>query len=331
MSLASKTQVGMKDEVTPGTEVVVTKFQEFTQESVKSRYGRTDSAGMRSGQRAQRSDRFVPYLMGAAGGYQFEVLTKGFAFWLKHMLGSVATSGPTDTTAYTHTGTVGAMLGQAFTWQVNRPFHPADTDQAWTFAGGKVTKWKLSNKVDGMLVCDLDLDFMSGVTATALATASYPSSMQNLSWAGGLVTIGGSSYDITDIEIACDNQMKVGKDRQYLRNSTAPKEPVESKYRDITWKIAADNDALTQINRARATLASGAGAQIIASWTGPVLVGAATVYPSVTATIPFARFDGDDPTVGSSDPLTTPLSGVGLYDGSNSPVTIAVVTAETTP
>lgn len=331
MSLASKFQVGMKDETTPGTLVTVTKFQEAVSENVKGRYGRTDSNGMRSGQRVERSDRFVPYTFGGAGAYSFEVLTKGFAFWLKHMLGTVATTGPTDTTAYTHTGTVGPMLGQSFTWQANRPFHPTDTDQAWTYGGGKVPTWKLTNSVDAMLLCELGLDFMNEDTATALASASYPTAMQSLSWAGGLVTIGGSSYDILDIEIACDNQMKVGKDRQYVRNSTLPKEPVESKYRNVTWKITADNDSLTQINRARATLASTAGAAIVASWTGPVLVGAATVFPSVTVTIPFARFDGETPTANNMDPITVPLSGKGLYDGTNSPVTIAVVTAETTP
>lgn len=331
MSAASRAQVGWKEEGTVGTIITPTRFMEFNSEGVKGRYGRTDSAGMRSGQRVQRSDRFVPYLFGGAGPYTFEVLTKGFAAWLKQMLGSVATTGPTDTTAYTHTGTVGPMLGQSFTWQVNRPFHPTDTDQAWTYSGGKVPNWKLSNSVDAMLMCELGLDFMGEDTATALAAASYPTAMQNLSWAGGLVTIGGSSFDILDIEISCDNQMKVGKDRQYLRNSTLPKEAVESKYRDVSWKITADNDTLTQINRARATLASTAGAALVASWTGPVLAGAATVFPSVTVTIPFARFDGENPTVGSQDPLTTPLSGKGLYDGTNSPVTIAVVSAESTP
>jgi hypothetical protein len=88
-----------------------------------------------------------------------------------------------------------------------------------------------------------------------------------------------------------------------------PKEAVESKYRNVTWKITADNDTLTQINRARATLASTAGAQIIASWTGPVLAGAATVFPSVTVTIPFARFDGETPTANNMDPITIAALG----------------------
>ncbi len=224
---------------------------------------------------------------------------------------------------------MGTLLGNSFTWQVNRPFHPADTDQAWTYAGGKVDKWKLSSKIDGMLMCDLSLDFATEDTATALAVATYPTSMQSLSWAGGLVTIGGSAYDIIDVEISCDNQLKVGKDRQYMRNNAAPKEQVESKYRNVSWKITADNDVLTQINRARATVPANTGAQIVASWTGPVLVGAATVYPSVTVTIPFARFDGENPTVNNMDPVTMPLSGKGLYDGTNSPVTIATVSAET--
>jgi hypothetical protein len=68
-----------------------------------------------------RSDRRVPYIMGAGGSVSFSVLSKGFGFWLAQSLGTVATTGPADTTVYTHTGTVGSLTGDFFTAQVGVP------------------------------------------------------------------------------------------------------------------------------------------------------------------------------------------------------------------
>ena len=55
MSVASRTQVGFKKEVTPGTGVVVDHFGEFTSETIKGRYGRTEAAGMRTRARSRTS------------------------------------------------------------------------------------------------------------------------------------------------------------------------------------------------------------------------------------------------------------------------------------
>jgi hypothetical protein len=87
---------------------------------------------------------------------------------------------------------------------------------------------------------------------------------------------------------------------------------------------------LTHYNRFVSATAAGALAQVIGTWTGPVL-GGATTYPSLAVTLPTARFDGDTPNVAGPGPLSINLKGRGLYDGTNSPVTLAYVTADTTP
>jgi len=320
------TQVGVKDEVTYGTPVVVDRFYEFNSESVTPNHARIESAGLRSDTRVQRSDRFVPNFKGAAGAFSLDVMTKGFGWWLKHMLGTSATVGPTDS-AYTHTGTVGSLLGDMFTWQVNRKFNDAETDQAFTYEGGKVTSWEIACAVDGLLTAMLNLDFEDELTATGLATASYPTAMDHLSYAGGALTIGGTSVPITDFKVAVDNGFKT--ERYHLRSSTRKKQPSEAKRRNITWEVVADFDALTQYNRVKSTTAAGALAQIIATFTGPTLIGSST-YPSLTITIPAARFDGTLPTIDGEDPLMQTLSGRGLFDGSLSPITVAYVSLDAT-
>jgi len=319
-------QLGIIKESTYATAVTVTKFYEYNSESIEEQEGRTEGDPLRTGF-TRRNDRFTPYFMGASGTVEFDVLTKGFGYWLELMMGTVATTGPVETTVYTHTGTMGDLFGKFFTLQVNRPFHPAGTNQAMTYSGGKVTSWTLSNSVDGNLVLSLDLDFATVSTAIALATVSYPASMEPLAWAKGLVTIGGSNYDVTEFSLSCNNGLDV--DRRFIRNSTDKKEPTGGK-REVEFSLSADFDSLTQRNRAHATTRAAALAAVTATWEGPTLLGS-TLYPKLAVTVPAARFDSWKGAVADDEGIKQELSGVGLYDGTNSPATLAYSSADVTP
>lgn len=320
-------QVGIVNEVTYGTPVVVTKFYEFNQEAITETEGRTEGDPLRVGTFVKRSDRFTPYFSGAAGNLQMDVLTKGFGYWLQHMLGSTATTGPVETSVYTHTATMADLIGKFFTLQVARPFHPSGTVQAFTYSGGKVSKWQLSNNVDGNLVMDLDVDFQNVATATALAVASYPTAMENFTWAGGVVTVAGANFDITEFSVSGDNGLDVG--RRQIRANTLKKEPTGGR-RDLTWSMKADFQDLTQRTLVHAATAAGNLAQIIATWNGPTLLGT-TLFPKLTLTIPAARFDVWKAANDKPQGLDQDLSGVGLYNGTLSPVTIAYSSADVTP
>lgn len=318
-------QIGVAKESVWGTPVTVTKFLEFNSEGIEEDWGRTESAGLHAGVSVQREDRFTPWWRGAEGDIEFDVMTKGFSFWLEHMLGAVATAGPTDS-AYTHTGTMGT-LDDGFTCQVYRPYYRTG-GQAFTYAGGKVNGWELSNSVEGNLVAKLDLTFAAVSTVTAKATASYPSGMENFSWAGGVVTIGGSSVDVTEISISGDNKLEGDR---YIRGNTAGKEPFSKGLREVAFSIKCDWESMTQYNRVASATAAGAVATIVGTWTGPTLIGT-TTYPKVIATIHSARFDEIKNTVDGPDPLTQELTGVGLGPAAGTtPITIAVTTADTTP
>jgi Phage tail tube protein len=321
------TQFGVVDESAYGTPLTPIRFFEYNNESLKPEQGRASSSGMRAGGRVQRADRFEPYRVGAGGDVEFDVPTKGFGFWLKHMLGTVGTTGPTDAN-YVHSGTVGSLLGDFFTAQFNKPFHPSGTNQPFTYHGCKIASWELSCDVDGVLVCSLSIDAEDEDTSTALAVASYPADYRIFSWTGGSVTIGGSAVELRDFKVSCDNGLNV--DRRYLRASALKKEPVEDAFREIEFSCTADFVDLTQYDRFRSSTRVGTLAAIVATFDGPVAHGGTTL-PRLEVTIPAARFDEVEVNVDGPEALTQSISGVGLFDSTNSPITVSYRTTDVTP
>lgn len=320
-------QLGVVDEVTYGTAVTVTKFFEYESENIQETYGRTEGDPLRTGSGFVRSDRFTPYFGGAAGTIQLTAMTKGLGFWLKHMMGAVATTGPAETSVYTHTGNEGDLMGDSFTCQVNRPFNPSGTNQAFTYSGGKVSKWTLSNSVEGNLLLDLDVDFQKVADNVALATASYPSGMEPFSWVGGTVSIGGSAYDVTEFSLEVDNGMNV--DRRQIRANALKKEPTTSR-RSGSFSLKADFDSLTNRNRANSATRAGALATLTGVWRGPTLLGT-TLYPEFSVSVAAARFDEWTGATEGTDAISQELSGVVRYDGTTSPVVVTYKSADITP
>jgi hypothetical protein len=310
-------QLGVKKEVTYGTPLVVDRFFEYNEPStpIQARAARTRGNPLRTGTRYRRADRTLPYFDRGEGTISLDVMNKGFGFWLEHMLGSVATAGAGP---FTHTATEGQINGKSFTAQFNYPLNPSATNQAITWAGGKVNQWTLSNSNDGMLVCELECDFNAASTATALATASYPADMENLTWAGGVVSIGGAAIDVTEISIQNNNNLDVA--RRFIRGNTARKEPTTGQA-ELTWSLTGEWDSLSQYNRVVSATRAGMQAEIEAVWT----VGTS----SLTATIPIADFDTLDfaGNLGSIMQAVTGTAG----RGADSPITLVYTSDDTLP
>lgn len=319
-------QLMVANETTYNTPVTVTRTFEYDSEGIEETYGRTEGDPLRRGSAYKRNDRHTPYFAGAAGPIVLPVMSKGFGFWLPHMLGGLATTGPTDS-VYTHTGTEGALYGtgKSFTAQINRPLDGVGTDQPFTYAGGKVTEWTLSNAVDGNLMLDLACDFASVATGTALASASYPSSMENLTWAGGVVTIAGDAFEVDEVSFSGSPGYNV--DRRKIRGSTDKREPKPGR-REGSFSLKADFDAMTQRNRAAAAVRATNLATIVGTWTAPTLAGV-SAYPQLIVTMQ-ARFDTWKAATESYDAIEQELSGIAVYDGTNSPIKIEVKNTDST-
>jgi hypothetical protein len=317
-------QLMTKTESAYGTAVVVDRTWEFNSESISDDFRRTEGDPLRVGTYVKRADRNTPYYGGASGTIQMDVLTKGFGWWLTHLLGQVATTGPTETTVYTHTGTMTDLYGKSFTCQVARPLHPSGTVQPFTFEGGKVTEWTVSNSVEDNLVLEVNADFQQVATGTALATAAYPAAMQNLTWAGGTITVGGAQIDVTEFSMSVNNGLNT--DRRFISGTTDKKEPTGGR-REVSFSLNADFAALTERNRAAAITSAGTHAAIVATWVGPTLLGT-TIYPTFQVNIPSARFDEWSAANEGPEGITQELSGVGTYDGSSSAVSVVYRSAD---
>ena len=330
MPMITKGQLGTKLETTYGSAVTVDRFFAYREDTMQEQRGRVDASQLRPGQRVQRSTHFQPYSLGASGNVVFIPESKGFAWWLRFIMGASSTGTVSDS-VYPHTGTLADLASDVFTMQINRPFAPSDTDQAFTYAGCKVTSGELACSVDEPLVCTVGVDAASVSTATSLASATYPAgTVEPFTFVGATVTVGGTAYELQGISVSVDNTLNV--DRRHLRASIAKKEPLENGYRQVAWTLTgADFEDLTTYNRFRSDTASGALAAVVATFQAPTLAGAST-YPRIVVTIDEARFDTADGmgTTVDGTQLVQTYSGIGMFDGTNSPVTVVVSNTDAT-
>ncbi len=317
-------QVGFADEGTYNTAVAVSRFYEFTKEGIEGKYERIESKALRSGTRVLRSDRFQVNPKGANGSIEFEVLNKGFGYFLKHMLGTVTTTGAGP---YTHTGTVSDLTGKFFTTQVGRTKVGTISPDPYTYSGGKVANWTIMNATDGILMLNLGLDFatetFTGSGAFALQAASYPATAELFTFTGGTIQIAGTSVEVNDVSFKGENGLSL--DRYFIRSSAVKKEPIEKEMRKYMFDLTLDYLSTAQYARVASATAAGALATISATWTSPT--------GSVLAvTAPAARFDNGTPNVESADLLNQKLGGMLLDPGTGaSPITIAYTTPDVTP
>lgn len=334
----SLTRFGIGKEITYGTAVAITDSFEIMSEDFKGKYERVNAEAL-SGAYVMRSDRFSVNRKGAEGSVTFEPLTRGFGSWLASMMGQVTSVGPTETSAYVHTGTINNLTGKNLTVQVLRA-DESGTLRPWTYEGGKVTSYEFSNSVDQTLRCSVGMDFEletnpdapAGVYAGTALTAlpSSPTGSGIFTWAEGTISIGGTPYDISEVTIGVDNSLNT--DRYFIRSGASKREPIQDGKREVTWSFTttyADNNFWEKVSSATV---AGTYAVLQAKWVGLTAISGTTtpLYPEICITVPVARFDEGGPNVDGDGMLSQQFSGVGLFDGTNSAITVAYRTQDAT-
>lgn len=316
-------QLGVAAETTYGTGVTVDHFYEFNSESLALSIERIESAGLRASNRVLRSDRFVAGKKSVEGEIEAEIQTKGYGLLLKAALGATTITTPSGATlARLHRHILADPYGQSYSIQVGRP-DTSGTVQPFTYTGCKVSEFSLANSLDEFLVGTWTFDGQAETTSTSLATASYSTGTEVLSWVGGAVTIAGSAVAVvTDVEISVANGLKT--DRYTINSSPTKKEQIISEMTEITGTITAEFDGLTNYNR----FVNGSVAAIEATWTGLTAIEGST-YPYLKVSMPACRFDGTTPAVEGPDVLSIELPFKALYNGTDQPITIDYLTADT--
>ena len=307
-------QLMLAEESTWGTAVTPTRAYELRSESIGHAIGRVESAGIRSGQRVQRSDDWASGAEAITGSVELELSSKNMALLGKHMFGSIVTAGAGP---YTHTLTPGSKTGKGLTVQVGRP-DVSGTVQPFTFAGGKITAWELSCEAgsEDPALLTLDMVFKSETTGTSLAAASYTSSNNLFNWTHLGITVAGSAVNWRSFTLSGESPMKTDR---YTGGAATIDEPIENALHTYEGTLALDFTSLTQYAR----FTAGTEAAMVATFTRGTDLHAITMN---------CRFDGAPPAVDGMDLLGIEVPFKCIATGADSTgITWVVTSSESTP
>lgn len=325
MRTGRDTQFGFGEEVTYGTPVAPTRFLEILEEEVQADNERIESEGLRPNRRVQH--HWAPNRKGAEGDVELEWMDKGMGLVAKHMLGAIATSQPDAAgapTVFEHLATVGDLDGKSLTWQFGRPAitgvrHP------FTYHGGKVAEWEVSNEVDESLRLTLTGDFEDEDNTTALAVAAYAADYKPLYFTGGEIRVGGVAVFVNEWSASGDNGLKT--DRYGIRKTSLKKEQLEGEdLREYELETTGEFEDLVAHER----FMNGQEATFSALYEGQTISG---MHKFATEFIfPRVRSDGEGPAAGGGEVIeqTTNLKVLQPLDGS-SPVSIKIRTTDSQP
>lgn len=313
-------QIGFVDESAYGTAVTVTRFYEFRDESLKSDISRIESSALRAGTRVLRSDRWTPGKKSVGGDVTFELANKSFGLLLKHMFGGVVTSQPSagpDPTVYDHTFTPGD-LPVSLTGQVGRP-DVGGTVRPFTYGGLRVSDWELSCGIDEIATIKTSFVGQTEDTATALATASYPSTLSLLTFVNGTLTVGGGATNVKSISL----KGATGLADRYFLGSQLRSQPLENALRKYDGKMDLEFESLTAYNR----YVNGTEASVVLLFQGATI---STTFKYQLQITMNCRFDGETPAISGPDIVGLSMPFMVTDTGSSS-ITAVYRTTDTTP
>lgn len=311
-------QFGMKVESTYGTPVTVDRFYELSDETLEMTYGRTESAGRRSGQRTQRTDRFLPYKNVVGGSTVLDVPTKGFGVLLNAITGGTASVASVVDSNYIQTHTLGTTIAKFYTLQKNIPDTGA-TNRVFTYHGCKVAGAEFALDVDGILTCTVDWIGEDEDVSTGLATVSYSSDFRVFSFVNATMTVAGTTTPLTDWRLRITNPLQT---RRMIQGSALTLQPLENDLRDVELSFTPEFTSLTDYNRVASATAAGALASVVMTCNGDVAHGG-TSLPYIIFTTPNVRFDSAaGPHQSQNQVPVVPFVGKALYDGSSEPLTV---------
>jgi len=303
-------QLGIGVETTFGTGATPTRFYEFESESIVQTIERVESNGLRAGSRVLRNDRYVPGQKAIEGSVSLPITAGNTALLFKHALGAVSTTGSSP---YTHVCTMADPFALGLTAEIGRPGNDG-TVRAFTYAGMKISTLEMQVAVGDLLTAEFGLIGTTAESIGSVTSASYGSSLEVVSFTGAAITVGGTAYPCMDFSMSVDNGLQA--DRFVLGSDTAL-QPIAANLAEVTGSITSEFVDATAYNR----IVNNTQAAITATFTD-------ASGKTITISMPVCRFDGDTPNVGGPEMVQLELSYKALFDGTQSPVTITVVNAD---
>ena len=275
-------QLGTATEGTVGTKVTVTKFFPFNSASMTAEPSYIEASGIQAGTRIRGVSQAGIARKTATGKVEIPVMMKGFGWWMKHILGSVANPVLDGTLPYKQIHTPGGLKGLSFTLQLGKPQPSDGVVKPMTYMGCKVTGWDLTMADNAITLLSLDIDGWDEDTSTGLAAASYGTGNQAFTFAnvnvfttGGTVSYAGGEMSIASgtavpsvaTKFTLSGKSSLATDRYGLGNAGIKKEQLEEDFFEITGSFEGEYDEATWATPLRA----GTTVPIQITSTGPLI------------------------------------------------------------
>lgn len=311
-------QVGWAEEPTFGVFQTPDHFVDFVSESLSLDISRVEGKGIRSGQLFLRSDHWTPGKKAVKGDLALELMNRGYGQMLELCIGGSATTATATGGLTTFTWTPGAQ--KSATIQVGVPNTTDTTLKPYNFLGAVVDSWKLSAKVDGtvdFIPTFVGANLDPGVSATAVATASYATGLELLTFVGASLAINGSAIPVHSVDWDCKNALDSSR---YFLGTQLMSQPLQGALRDYGGTFEAEvpnNSNLLNL------YLNGTEATILCTYAGIVNP---THKLVITAN---ARFDGSVASVTGPGIVNQPITFKVIDNGSA--FSAAYTTLDSTP
>ena len=302
-------QLGIATETTFNTPVTVTRFYEFTNESLNFNKNTAVGLGLRAGGQLPRSQRRVVTTSDVTGDINLDLPTSGLGLLLAHAMGSFPTKA-----AGSFTFTLGDVAGKSFTSQVGVPQY-GGTVTPKTVGGCKISSWELAVSNAGIATGRFSVDGASFTTATALATASYSAATNLFHFAQSAITVDGSAVaNIKDFTLTVDNVIKT--DRFNIGSAGIKSAQVSNGFRKITGTVTAEFTDTVLL------------AKFLADTSAALSLSFTSGSDALSITVSSVKFDGEAPQVAGPEVIDVNFSFEAYDNGTDAPLTIVYTTAD---
>jgi hypothetical protein len=265
---------------------------------------------------------------GAGGSVATAFYSKGMGLLLSGLMGgAVAPVQQAATAAYLQTHDLADPFGKYFTMQSAVP-DLGGTARPYTFLGCQILSAEFSCQTGGNLAASWTIEARDVSEAQTLAAPSYPAALNEFHFAQSSVKMGAYGAE-TAVDGITSVSLSIGRPRHpggpYAGSQGLRSQGVLNDWSAVSGTIQADF-----LNKADLAdrFASDTPVSLVWEFVGPLI--ASTYFETVRFRVPQIFLDGDTPTAGGPDVVSTSFPFVGQHDGTRAPATIEIISTDTT-
>lgn len=334
--------LGAAAESVYGTAVTVTKFVEFTAESLDWDPTFVQGQGLRVGSRFPRGGRRGLGKQQCNGDITVEVASKGLGWLLNAALGAVTTTQRATTGVYqqNHTPSTTDPLN-SYTIQKGVPPIGGGATLPHTFAGMVCDQIEINCPNADIATVKTSWTGKSVATATAYAAPAYPTPVELFTFADGAIVIGGSPTaptttalatggtsvaNVRDFDLTIANNLDDGGFNFGAAGTRARKPSLGMGAITGTMTVEFDSAVMRDAFLNQTDLA------VYFTLLGTTTIGSGSDHPALQIYIPSLRLEGELPKVSSGgNVVTQSVAFTALDNLSAAPVTVVYASTDTAP